>query len=250
MDRSSTQPVEIALPAGADGISLRRWFALYGLFLLAMGVPLVWLASAKTSSLSQFVTDFRDLDAVVKLLAFAIYISLCCTFLPLPANGIVAAVALPAVAVGPDLWTTTLLVAAVGAVASTIANLNDYHLFTWMLRSRRISRVRSSRFYLRSATWFAKAPFSILVIFNIIPIPIDVIRMLATTYRYPRGPFAAANAIGRFIRYGVIAAVTYSLGDHGWMAVALLLGIALVLGLTRVIRSSIRRLRHTNGAPS
>jgi len=245
----STQAAEAAL-AGPDGVSIRRWFAVYGLFLLATGVPLVWLATSQAPSAREFVTDFRHMGVAVKLLAFAIYISLCCTFLPLPTNGIVAAVALPEVAVGGGFWGTTLALAGVGAVASTIANLNDYHLFTWMLRSRRISRVRHSRLYDHSARWFAKAPFAILVIFNIIPIPIDVIRMLATTYRYPRGAFAAANFVGRFIRYGVIVAVTYSLGQRGWIAVVVLLGVAVGLGLARLVRSALRRARPAGSAPA
>jgi membrane protein YqaA with SNARE-associated domain len=156
---------------------------------------------------------------------------------------IVAAVAMKNVAVGPDVWTTTLAVAAVGAVASTMANLNDYHLFTWMLRNRRIGKLRDTKLYRVSARWFERSPFFLVTLFNILPIPVDVVRMLATTYRYGRLPFAAANFVGRFIRYAVIAFVTYSLGNQGPWVVLGLLGVAVVLGAGKAAAAAMRKIR-------
>ena len=229
--------------AKPDDIRLRRWFAVYGIYLAAMAIPMALLVAAETMSVKEFVTNFRAMDAVIKLLAFAIYMSVCSTFLPLPTGPIVAAVALADYAVGPNVWTTALLVATVGAAASTVANLNDYHLFTWLLRSRRVRRVRNTRLYNASIRWFLRSPFLILVIFNILPIPIDVVRVLATTYRYSRVPFAAANFLGRFIRYGIIAAVTYTLGERGWISVVALAAIAVIVLMERAVRAAVRRRR-------
>jgi len=248
-----TSPAE-SIPTGAarsearaDGVSVGRWFAFYGLCLLVAGAALVVLLSREQWSWAEWLDRPGQLLATVspaaKLLAFGIYISLCCTFLPLPANWMVAAVAMRQTAVAPSLWATTALVAAVGALASTLANLNDYHLFTWMLRHRWIGKVRDTRMYRLSARWFARSPFFLLVIFNIIPIPVDVIRMLATTYRYPRLPFAGANFAGRLLRYGVIAWVTYWLGGEGKWAVLALLGLAVVLAAGKVLPAAIRRNR-------
>jgi len=241
-----TQTDVTALPAG-DGVSVRRWFAIYGLYLLAVGLPLAVLISRQGWTWQQWRANPSELLAstgpAIKLLAFAIYISLCCTFLPLPANWIVAAVAMKQVAVGPDVWTTTLAVGAVGAMASMMANLNDYHLFTLILRSRRIGGVRNTKLYSVSAKWFARSPFFLVTLFNILPIPVDVVRMLATTYRYGRLQFAAANFIGRFIRYGVIAYVTYSLGNKGHWAVLGLLGVAVVLAAFKALPAAMRAIR-------
>lgn len=255
MDESLTQtakpgPLAPHLP---DDVSVRHWFATYAALLLAAGVALALIIDRQHWSWQAWRHDFlptlRATGPAVKLLVFGIYVSLCCTFLPLPTGGIVAAVATREAAVGPDVVTTTLLVAGVGAFASMIANLNDYHLFTWMLRHHRIARVRTTRTYQAAARWFGKAPFFLLVLFNVIPIPVDVVRMLATTYRYPRVPFAGANFIGRFIRYAVIAFVTYW-WDLGWEAAVVLLALAAVLGGTRVVRGLVRRLsaRPTNPA--
>lgn len=241
------------MAADHDGLSIRLWFACYAGFLVATCVPLALLIAAEPWSASAWAHEYKTLlpqvPAAAKLLAFAVYLSVCCTFCPLPTGWIVAAVATreAAVAAGASdnvfvvAVLTTFLVAAVGAVGSTIANLNDYHLLTLMLRSRRVARVRHTRTYRLAVRWFARAPFFLLVLFNIIPIPVDVIRMLATTYRYPRMPFAAANFLGRFVRYAVIAFVTYW-WDLGWMAVAALLALAVVLGLGRAVKSVWQRL--------
>jgi membrane protein YqaA with SNARE-associated domain len=230
-----------------DDVSVRRWVAVYVAYFLLLAVPLVMLLVADGNTWDDWTghtaATFRASTAAAKLLALALYVSLCCTFLPLPSMWMVSAVATQQVAVTGDVWTTTLIVAVVGAFGSMMANLNDYHIFTWMLRHHRIAAVRHTRTYRRAARWFSRSPFLILVVFNLIPIPVDVVRMLATTYRYPRVPFAAANYVGRLIRYAVIAFVTYKLADYGWVATVALLGFALALGLGRVMLSVVRRVR-------
>jgi membrane protein YqaA with SNARE-associated domain len=229
-----------------DNISIRRWFAFYAMLATAVAAALLaallneqWRGRAW---LDDTAATFAGASTAAKLLGFGLYVSLCCTFLPLPTGWIVAGMATREAAVTGELWTTVLVVAAVGAAASTVANLNDYHLFTWLLRSRRVSRVRDSGVYRAAARWFARAPFFILVVFNVVPIPVDVIRMLATTCRYGRVPFAAANFIGRFLRYAVIAFVTFW-WDLGYVAVLALLALAVAMGAGRALATLARRLR-------
>jgi len=207
---------------------------LYAVVLAAAGLWLAVLLSsqgdaAAWGSWSRFKASLPEMSRAIKLLAFGIYISLCCTFLPLPANWIVAAVATRTVAVGTGLWDTVLLVGAVGALGSTLANLNDYHLFTWMMRHHRIAKVRHTRIYGIAVRWFDRSPFFLLVVFNILPIPVDVVRMLAATHRYPRIPFAAANFVGRMIRYGAIAYLVYQCSLSVEVAAAIMLGLAAAL---------------------
>jgi len=224
---------------------VRLWFLAYALGLgVAVAAVAIMLSGQQwtwTWSPGEIGRQMQSVSAAPKLLIFGIYVSLCCTFLPMPTNAIVAAVATREAAVTGELWTTVLAVGLVGAVASTIANLNDYHLFTLALRHRHVKRVRHTRLYDVSARWFARSPFAILVIFNIIPIPVDVIRMLAVTYRYPRGPFAGANFVGRLVRYAVIAFVTFH-WNLGWVAVVVLLGLAVVLALAKVLPPAIGKI--------
>ena len=229
-----------------DEMSLRKWFAFFVFFLVGTSVPLTVMISRQQWTWSDWAHNtavtFAQTPVEIKLLGLGLYVSLCCTLLPMPTGWIIAGVATRAAAVAPQsLALTVLLVAVVGAVGSTMANLNDYHLFTLMLRHHRIAKLRLTRTYQAAAKWFARGPFLILVIFNIVPIPVDVVRLLATTYRYPRVPFAAANFVGRFIRYAVIAFVTYW-WNLGWVAVVALLGLAIVLGLIRVLPRLVRHL--------
>lgn len=228
-----------------DGISVGKWFLAYGLGLAAAAAALAIMLRGQPWTWTWRPAEIgRQLQAMrpgVKLVVFGVYISMCCTVLPLPANAIVAAVATREAAVTGELWTTVLAVALVGAAASTVANLNDYHLFTLALRQRHIKRVRHTRLYDVSSRWLAGSPFTILVLFNIIPIPVDVIRMLAVTCRYPRGPFAAANFVGRFVRYAAIAFVTFH-WNLGWVAVVVLLGLAAALVLARAVPGAAGRI--------
>ena len=230
-----------------DGVSVRRWFAIYGL-LLAFAVAWLTLTlhnypHAMPRTWSELKLLLPQAPSTVKLLAMGIYLSLCCTFLPMNTNWIVAAVATREVAVGSGQWDTVLQVGLVGAAASAVANLHDYHLMTWMLRSRRIARIRQTRIYRSAAKWFARSPFFLLVIFNVMPVPVDVVRILATTRRYPRMAFTAANFIGRFMRYAAIALVIYCWALSLEVAVAIMLALTVVLATARLAPSILARIR-------
>jgi len=244
-------------PMRPDQVSVSRWFIFFAVAMVFAVVPLVVLISREQWTWQDWLHHPGDTLAAtgvaIKLLGFGVYLSVSTTFLPLPTGWIVAAVATQEAAVGDNVWTTTLMVALVGAVASTIANLNDYHLMTWMLRNHRIAKVRRLGIYKKAAVWFARSPFFLTVAFNVLPIPVDVVRFLAICYRYPRRKFAPANFIGRFIRYAIIAFVTYW-WKLGWIAPAALLAMSVVLGLGRVtlppLKSFVRKLVRYAGAPT
>ena len=230
--------------AGPDGLSLKRWLAGYVLYLLALLAPVGLMLARRGEDWSDLLLSPRQFftspahDAM-KLLLFAFYLSISCTMLPLPTGWIVAALATRDMAVADSLWATVVIVATVGAVGSTIANLHDYHLFTWMLRHRRIARIRQMRFTQRAERWFARRPFALLAVFNVLPIPVDVVRMLAATFRYPLRRFAAANFLGRWVRYAAVAAATFQMGQKGWWMVLALLALAVVLGAMKLIGKAL-----------
>lgn len=179
----------------------------------------------------------------LKFMFFVTYLSMALTFFPLPTGALVSFVAAERGQIVPsDLW-NALIVATFGAMASTIANMTDYYFFLWLLRSRRVAKVRHTRAYQVAAKWFAKAPFRIMVVFNIILVPVDIPRILAAIYGYSRVRFAGANFLGRFFRYLSIAAVTVLLGaKYDWIGPVALLGIAVALGLSKVLPALWRRL--------
>jgi len=241
MEKSSTDILEEAfLRDDPDRLSMKRWLVVYAAYLLALVVSGAILLERLEGPWRAFFLrpgDFTTPDEqALKLLIFAIYVSAACTFLPLPTGWLVAALATRDVALSQNVFLTTFLVASIGAAGSMVANVHDYHLFTWMLRHHRIARIRTSKVYQRAARWFDRRPFALLVIFNVLPIPIDLVRMLSATCRYPLRQFVAANFIGRWIRYAVLAFVTFQLGPHGPTAVITLLVGTILFGLVKLFR--------------
>jgi len=246
-------PPPAASGAGRDAVTVKRWLAFYAAFFAAMAVPLGYLLSQQHWAWADWTSrpaeTFATTSPAIKLLALTLYASMACTFLPLPTGWIIAGVATREAAVAAGLAgdvnaqaaLTALIIGLCGGLGSTIANLNDYHVFTWMLRHRRIAAVRNTRAYQSAARWFARQPFFLIVLFNIIPIPVDVVRMLATSYRYPRVPFAVSNFVGRFVRYFVIAFVTFW-WDLGIVAPISLLALAAVMGSARLGPKAIRSM--------
>jgi membrane protein YqaA with SNARE-associated domain len=193
-------------------------------------------------SCRQPVEAFGRLAPALKLTVMGVYLSLATVFLPLPTPWLIAGLASPQSAVAAGLWPTVLLVAAVGAAGSTIANLNEYHMLNWIMRLGRADRLRHTRAYAWACRWFDRGPFFLLTVFNLLPLPVDAVRMLAAVRAYPRGAYAAANFVGRFGRYGVIAFVTYY-WELGWVAVVALLGLSAALGLAKAGAWAWKRAR-------
>ncbi len=255
-----------------DQLKLRRWFLMYGLYMAGLAAAILLLWRGQPASLKDAVAgditlllhgQFRMLQDIIiiqfgqynnpsqqalKLLIYALYMSASMTFLPLNTGWIIAALAMRNVAISPSLWVTTLLVATIGAAASTVANVTDFHIFTLLLRHRGVAKLRNSRFSQKAERWFGRQPFQLLVFFNILPVPVDVARMLAAMHQYPLGRFVAANFLGRWIRYAIIAAITFELGKKGWISVVALLGIAVLMGLVKVVQYLMSKLKQRRPA--
>jgi membrane protein YqaA with SNARE-associated domain len=184
---------------------------------------------------------------VMLLCLYALYMSLCCTFFPLPTSWIVMLLAANSVElIGPPV-TRMMVVAGVGALATGIANLNEYHIFTFLLRYGRVARVRDTKLYRWAAKWFAVSPFSVIVLFSFIPIPIDVVRLLAITCRYSRSRFFAGYFLGRFVRYALWAATVI------WFDLALwhiILIQAVISGavVAKILVSAYQRRKSSEGS--
>jgi membrane protein YqaA with SNARE-associated domain len=258
-----------------EHVSIRKWFCFYGLVFLATAIPLACLISQDPDPFwnmlmavgrmfkalpqafykfwtflgklrlagKEFYVAFKAVDPDAKLLFGALYLSVCTTFIPLPTGFLVSLLCTSASGVGGGFWSCILIVSSMGAVASTIANLNDYHIFMWLLRHRGIAKVRDTKAYRVAAKWFAKAPFAIMVIFNIIHIPVDIPRMLAALYGYPRRLFAASNFVGRFLRYVIIGIITYQLGRKwDWLGPVVFLALGFLIAMYKVLPALVRRL--------
>jgi len=208
-----------------ERLSLTSWFVPFGLLLALVGG--VYLAGGEGSTAAGLAMLFG-------------YLSLACTFLPLPTAWIVIWAAAPAAkgGLGLDPW----IVASVGAAGTAVANMHDYYLLTVLYRYRPVRRIRMTRLYRRFAAWYNRAPFGTLAAASFLPIPVDVVRLLAISEGYHRGKFALGSLVGRWPRY-LLFAILADAFELGWQWVVGVLGATVCLGLWRGLPPLVRRLR-------
>jgi len=225
--------------AGGDGLNLRLAFVVY----------LVWLAVLTAVAKLGF-TGYEagsTVGLVVWLLAgYVFYLSLCCTFLPAPTAWAVMLLASDYLAgligLADAVVTRLLVVTTLGALGTAVANLNEYHVLTFLLRYRRAASLRRARFYQVAAGWFSRSPFWVLAVFSLVPIPVDVIRWLAAACGYSRWRYFWAYFLGRWVRYALLATSTVFLALEPWQIAAIQIGLV-VLAAMRFLPGVVRRLR-------
>lgn len=171
-------------------ISARRWIASFAVFLVVAGALYL---------LSREVDSFAPFEIMLLLL---LYTSVACTFLPLPTAWII-------------LWaareTDPLSVALIAAAGTCMANLHDYYILNYLFGLDRIGKLKDKGFYLSAVKWFERAPFLTLTIASFVPIPIDIVRILAVSTGYSRVKYTLATFAGRFPRYLLLAWLGYEL---------------------------------------
>lgn len=82
--------------------------------------------------------------------------------------------------------------------------------------------------------WFGRAPFAILAVSGITPLPLFPFKLLAFAAHYPRGRYIAAIAAGRLPRYVLLAWLGVALPLPAW--VLALAGILLLIPIARTFR--------------
>jgi membrane protein YqaA with SNARE-associated domain len=184
---------------------------------------------------------------VSMLAAMCFYLSLCNAILPLPTAWIVLLAAAPQYAVVETGWLRVLIVATLASLSTVMANLNEYHVLSYVLRWGWGQRLRRTRVYGWAIRWFDKAPFQLLALIAFIPLPIDAVRWLAVLRRYPRGRFALAYLVGRWPRYMLFAWCSVWLALRGWQIVLIQVGLVCVALAARLLWHLVQRMRRRAG---
>jgi membrane protein YqaA with SNARE-associated domain len=183
-----------------DRLNMRAWFALFCSFLAAIALLSQW-------GFQHYSLNCADWARTLWLLGLYIfYFAIACTYVPLPTAWFVLFLASPTdgLIILPAGW-RILAVAGLGAFGSAVSHLNEYHVIAYLLRLGKIGKLRQTKAYLWAHRHFQVWPFMIQVIFNIVPIPADPSRWLASMAGFPIPKFFLAQWLGRFIRYGILA---------------------------------------------
>lgn len=253
-------PALVYPTSAGRAVSVSAWFVFFACYLAGLSL----LLKADAFGLA---VDFR-----VRALAFLVlYLSIACTFIPLPTTPLVVWAAMQTLmldklselpgfirrivvallgeipvnaTLADDPTVRVLLIAVLGALATTMANLNDYYVLTAILRHRKVASIRNTRLYRSAVHWFSRSAWLTVCAFALIPIPVDVVRLLAITYQYQRWRFATACFVGRFARYFLLAWLVAKLlndrpGEQWFVVLAvtiLTIGTGLMVVLRRIIR--------------
>ena len=119
---------------------------------------------------------------------------------------------------------STALIATAGTIG---AAWTDHRLF-----ARSISRRTQPGG--RVQHWFARAPFAVLALSGLTPLPFFPFKLLAFAACYPRERYIAAVALGRFPRYLLLAWLGVTVRLPAWTLA--LAGVLLLLPILRVFR--------------
>ncbi|UCG33391.1 MAG: hypothetical protein JSU68_01925 [Phycisphaerales bacterium] len=206
---------------------LRRWFLFYAVWLTGLCLLALWAQD-------QYAAGMAAAQKLWLAAVYLFYLSLCCTFFPLPTAWIVMLLASREASLLDSVGWRVLAVTTLGALATGIANLTEYHVWTVALRYRHVNRVRETRLFRWASRKFQVSPFAVLVGFSFVPIPVDVIRWLAVACCYSRWRFFWAYFLGRWVRYGLLALGTVWLGLGMWHIVGVQAGL-IVLAAARFV---------------
>ena len=200
-------------------LSWRLWVSASGGFVLTAAAVL-WLAH-----------ESARLDGVATLMQLLLYMSVACTFCPLPVVWII-------------LWAARsadpLAVALVAALGTTVANLHDYYIVNALCRFGRVKEARQSRLHDDALRWFQRAPFWTLALAALVPLPIDFVRLVAISAGYPRHWYALASFVGRFPRYLLLAYLGWQLQLSN-RTIVLVLALTVAVGLWKGIHHAYGR---------
>jgi membrane protein YqaA with SNARE-associated domain len=130
------------------------------------------------------------------LMDFFLYMCVACQFFPIPT--------LPPIAFMAKVF-HPILVSVIGSLGTCIANLNDYAILGWLFRHHRVKKIRDVNSYRRFLHFFDRYAFLALTVGAFLPIPVDVVRLMAISRAYTYWKYLLATFVGRFPRYLLIA---------------------------------------------
>ncbi len=168
-----------------------------------------------------------------ELLFYFAYMSVACTFLPLPTPPLV-------MAYGQKF--DPFLIALLGGIAFCISALIDYSLVTLVFRYEKIARIKKTKLYYKVERIFNKYAFVSLVVAAFTPIPLEPVKVVACASRYNKVRFILACFLGRTPRYYLLAA------SQGILPIPRIYLYASIIALVAIeaIRRMIKRSRQNH----
>lgn len=134
-------------------------------------------------------------------------------------------------------------VALAGTAGCIVAIVLDYALIGWLVNHRFVkAELDDSRGFRTAQRLFGKAPFALILLSALLPVPFYPVKILAITRDYPLWRFVGALVLGRFPRFYLLALGGQRVQAPGSALVSA--GVALALiggwGVWRTVRRNRR----------
>ena len=124
-------------------------------------------------------------------------------------------------------------IALAATIGSVIVSFADYGLIEAAMRHPRVKGASEARLFRWAVRWMTKWPFALIVLFSLIPVlPISVIRALAPASGYPLKRYIAAQIVGRFPRFLMLAWLGQVVMIPTWILIAATVGLAVLMYVT------------------
>jgi ribonucleoside-triphosphate reductase len=134
----------------------------------------------------------------------------------------------------PPIW-----IATAGTAGCVVAAILDYALIGWFVNHRLIkTELDDSKGFQIAQRFFSRAPFILILLSALLPVPFYPVKILAIARDYSIGRFVAAVVIGRLPRFYLLALGGQKMKAPGGALVSA--GVALALigswGVWRTIK--------------
>lgn len=123
------------------------------------------------------------------------------------------------------------VVALAGTAGCIVAAILDYALIGWFVNHRLVrTELDDSRGFRMAQRFFSRAPFLLVLLSALLPVPFYPVKILAIARDYPLARFVAAVVLGRLPRFYALAVVGQKAKAPGSALVSAGVALALIGG--------------------
>jgi len=171
-----------------------------------------------------------------ELMSYFLVMSVSCNLVPIPTYPFILYVSHDYA-----VW----LIVLVGTIGSTISAIIEYYFIDFLMRFDRFARLKETEGYHKYIKYFDRFSFRSIMLASVLPLPLDVIRIMAIMRRYAKWKYLTATFIGRIPRIFIFALLGSQLAYTKTIAIALLV-ITLLIEVVRRLVKLIHRVPVTS----
>lgn len=125
-----------------------------------------------------------------------------------------------------------IAIAIAATLGSVVVSFADYAMVGAAMRNPRFNAASTAGLFGWAVRWMKRAPFAIVVLFSLTPLPISVVRVLAPASNYPLGRYIVAQVVGRLPRFYALAWLGRTVEFPTWVLLAMFVVLMLVFWIS------------------